>query len=428
MTVLVPTGAIVTARTQQVFLGLGAIGTGAFMFGVLFGDAVRAWQALLVNYLFFAGLAHAGVVLSAIMHATAARWGRSLKRTAEATAAFLPVACVLLLVLLSGVSTWAPWVHEPVAAKTRWLNVPFFVTRELLGFLLLAGMSLVYVYQSLRPDIGMLHETGERTAAGLSAWLIRGWRGLEMERAASDRWQGRLAPAVLIGYGWVFTLVAFDFVMSLDPRWFSTLLGGYYFVGNLFSGLAFLTIVAAGGRERLGILDYVGHRQLHDLGKLLFGFCILWAYMFWSQYLVIWYGDLPEETAFIARRMNGVWAPLAWTVFGMAFVVPFVVLLSRAVKMHARGLVAVAAVALVGMWLERFILVAPSLWHGDRVPLGIPEILITAGVLGLFAFCYTWFLQVFPVMPVSDPRLWRAGETWRMTRRPPRDDLRREVT
>ena len=312
-----------SARARQGLLGLGALGALAFAYGVSLGDSLRAWQALLVNFLFFAGLAQAGVVLSALLHVTSARWGRSLKRTAEATAAFLPVAFVILLILLAGIAVWAPWVHEPVEAKTPWLNIPFFVIRQLIGFALLSGLSLLYVYRSLRPDIGMLHETGERSATGLAERLIAGWRGTDVERAAGQHAQDRLAVAVLIVYSWVFTLVAFDFVMSLDPHWYSTLLGGYYFIGNLFIGLAFLAIIAAWGRERLAIVDYVGHQQLHDVGKLLFGFCILWAYMFWSQYLVIWYGDLAEETEFIYHRMHGPWAPVAWTVFALCFVVPF---------------------------------------------------------------------------------------------------------
>ncbi len=397
--------ALVPPRARNVLLGLAALGALAFFYGIVFGDAGRAWQALLVNFLFFGGLAQAGVVLSCILQVTSARWGRPLKRVAEATAAFLPAAFGLLLVLLAGTTAWAPWVHEPVEAKTPWLNVPFFVLRELLAFLVLGGFSLRYVYRSLRPDIGMLDESGERPATGLSAWLIRGWQGLDSERATGQRRQTRWAAAVLIAYGWVFTLIAFDFVMALDPHWFSTLLGGYYFIGNLLIGLAFLAGLAAAGRRRLGIAGYVGRHQLHDLGKLLFGFCILWAYLFWSQYLVIWYGDLAEETEFVYHRMHGAWEPVAWAVLAMTFVGPFVVLLSRAIKTWAPGLTAVAAVVFAGMWLERFLLVAPSLWHGEGVPLGLLEVLVTAGVLGLFVVCYTTFLDRFPTLPVSDPRL-----------------------
>ena len=399
------TPALLPPRGRNVLLGLAALGALAFLYGILLGDAVRAWESLLVNFLFFGGLAQAGVVLSCILQVTSARWGRPLKRVAEATAAFLPAAFFLLLVLLAGTAAWAPWVHEPVEAKTPWLNVPFFVSRELLAFLVLGGFSLRYVYRSLRPDIGMLDESGERPAAGLSAQLIRGWQGLDTERATGQRRQTRWAVAVLIAYGWAFTLIAFDFVMALDPHWFSTLLGGYYFIGNLLIGLAFLAGVAAAGRRRLGIAGYVGRHQLHDLGKLLFGFCILWAYLFWSQYLVIWYGDLAEETEFVYHRMHGAWEPVAWAVLAMTFVGPFVVLLSRAVKTWVPGLTAVAAVVFTGMWLERFLLVAPSLWHGEGVPLGLLELLVTAGVLGLFVVCYTTFLDRFPTLPVSDPRL-----------------------
>ena len=397
--------ALVPPRARNVLLGLAALGALAFLYGIVLGDAVRAWESLLVNFLFFGGLAQAGVVLSCILQVTSARWGRPLKRVAEATAAFLPAAFILLLVLLAGTAAWAPWVHEPVEAKTPWLNVPFFVSRELLAFLVLGGFSLRYVYRSLRPDIGMLDESGARPAAGLSAQLIRGWQGLDTERATGQRRQTRWAVAVLIAYGWAFTLIAFDFVMALDPHWFSTLLGGYYFIGNLLIGLAFLAGVAAAGRRRLGIAGYVGRHQLHDLGKLLFGFCILWAYLFWSQYLVIWYGDLAEETEFVYHRMHGAWEPVAWAVLAMTFVGPFVVLLSRAVKTWVPGLTAVAAVVFAGMWLERFLLVAPSLWHGEGVPLGLLELLVTAGVLGLFVVCYTTFLDRFPTLPVSDPRL-----------------------
>ena len=399
------TASLVSPMTQRLLLVLGAVGALAFLYGLLLGDDIRAWQVLLVNFLFFAGLAQAGVVLSALLHVTSARWGCPLKRMAEATAAFLPVSLALLLVLLAGVTRWAPWVHEPVVLKEAWLNVPFFITRQLVGFLVLAGVSAAYVYTSVRPDIGLLDESGERRASGVARRLIAGWRGLADERKASQATQDRLAPVVLLAYGLVFSLVAVDFVMALDPEWSSTLVGAYFFVGNLLLGVAFLALVAAWGRDRLQLGAYVGAGQLRDTATLLFGFSVIWAYMVWSQYVVIWYGDLPEETAFVIRRMEGAWAPVAWLVFATVFLIPFLVLLNRAVKSHARGLTTIAIVAIVGLWLERFILVSPSLWHGPGVPLGILEILITAGVLGLFVVCYTSFLHVFPVLAVSDPRL-----------------------
>ena len=274
---------LVSDGARRLCLIVALAGALAFLYALFLGDPVRAWQSLLVSFLVFGGLAQAGVVISAIMQVTSSRWGRALKRMAEATAAFFPVSFGLLLILLAGTAGWAPWVHEPVEAKAAWLNVPFFVTRQLAGFLLLTGISLYYVYRSLRPDIGLLHQSGEHPATGFARLLIGGWRGIHQERDAAQRAQSRLAPAVLIAYGWVFTLVAFDFFMSLDPHWFSTLAGGYYFIGNLFLGLAFLAVVAVWARERLRLKDYIGSHQLHDTGKLLFGFCILWAYMFLSR-------------------------------------------------------------------------------------------------------------------------------------------------
>ena len=402
---------LVSNETRRALLGFGVIGTLAFVYGVIFGENLRAWQSLLVNFLFFAGLAQSGVVISALLQVTSARWGRSLKRTAEATAAFFPVAFILLLVLLGGITSWAPWVHEPIEAKTPWLNIPFFVVRQLLAFGLLTGLSLLYVYKSLRPDIGMLHESGSQSADGFAKRLITNWKGTDAERETGQRAQDRLAVAVLISYAWVFTLVSFDFVMSLDPHWFSTLMGGYYFIGNLFVGFAFLAIIATWGRHRLAIADYVGKQQLHDVGKLLFGFSILWAYLLFSQYLVIWYGDLAEETEFIYHRMHGAWAPITWTMFGLCFVIPFISLLSKAIKMKSNGLLTIACIAFVGMWLERFILVVPSLWHEDGVPLGILELFITLGVFGLFVFSYTGFLRTFPILPTSDPKFISTPET-----------------
>ena len=142
MTPTTGNGAFKAGRMRQVGLALAAVGAAAFVYGLLMGDSIRAWQALLVNFLFFAGLAQAGVALSATLQTTSARWGRPLKRMSEATGAFLPVAFGLLLILLLGVSSWAPWVHEPIAAKTPWLNIPFFVVRQILAFLLLSGLSV----------------------------------------------------------------------------------------------------------------------------------------------------------------------------------------------------------------------------------------------------------------------------------------------
>ncbi|MCY4600223.1 MAG: hypothetical protein OXF27_09930 [Acidobacteria bacterium] len=401
-----PAGApILPAGARRLLAALTAAGGGVFLYGLLLGDAARAWQALLVNTLFFGGLALAGVVLSALLQLTRARWGRPLKRAMEATAAFLPAALLLVATLLAGAGGWAPWVHNPPDGKAAWLNLPFFAARELAACLLLGGLAAAYVYHSVRPDIGLLHETGARPAAGWTRRLIAGWRGIAAERERGQRAQDRLAAAVLIAYVPLFSLIAFDFVMALDAHWYSALLGGYFLTGNLTAGAALLALVAAAGRHRPGIDGQVGPRQLHDAGNLLLGLSVLWAYMLWSQYLVIWYGDLPEEARFIHERMYGAWAPVTWTVIAAVFAVPFVLLLSKNRKLRPGWLTAIAGLVLAGVWLERFLLVAPSLWKGEGLPLGLTELLVTAGAASLFVLCWAGFLERVPMLPLSDPKL-----------------------
>ena len=402
---------LLSSRTRTACYVVSFLGAGTFLYGVVAGETVRVWVALLVNFLFWSGIAQAGVVLSALLQVTSARWGRPLKRVAEGTAAFIPVSFLVLLVVFLGQSVLLPWVDTPVEAKQAWLNTPFLIARQGLGFLLLSGLSLMYVYFSVRPDIGLLQESGTGSLGPVARGWISGWRGLIAERALSQQWQSRLAPMILIVYACVFSLQAFDFVMSLDPQWYSTLVGGYFFIGNLYAGVAFLAVVAVWTHVQLRLHTHVGPDQLHDLGKLLLGFCMLWTYLFWTQYLVIWYGDLPEETAFVARRTaEAPWATLAWTVFFGCFLIPFVTLLSREVKRRPRGLLTVALIVLVGMWLERFILVSPSLWKGEPLPFGVIEIFLTGGFLASFTICYTAFLQTVPILPLADPLLGTGEE------------------
>lgn len=401
---------ILAAAARRLCAALVLAGAAAFLYGVLLGDPLRAWRALLVNFLFFTGLAHAGVAVSALLQVTAARWARPLERPIEAASAFLPVSGLLLAILLIGLPAWAPWTAEPADARRGWLDLPLFALRESAAFLLLSGLCLAYVRCSVRPDVGLLDEIGARRATGVARRLIRNWRGAEAEQARGRRRRRLLAPIVLIAFGWVQSLVAFDFVVALDPHWYSALAGGYFFTGSLLAGAALLALAAGWRRRPPGRGDPVGRRRLRDAGALLFGVATLWAYLLWSQYLVIWYGDLPEETAFVARRMYGSWAPFTWLALGLAFAAPFAALLGRRMKASASGLSAVALAVLAGIWLERFVLVSPSLRPGDPAALDLPDLLVTAGALGAFVLCRTRFLERFPAPPVPDPKRAPAGQ------------------
>ncbi|MCZ6750381.1 MAG: hypothetical protein O7E51_00965 [Acidobacteria bacterium] len=372
---------------------LTAAGAVAFLLLLNGANPVRAWQIFLVNFLFWSGVAVAGVVLAAIFQVTNARWARPLKRLAEACAAYLPVSFLLFLCIWFGRRSLFSWIDQPPAAIAAWLNSSFFFLREAVGLLALYGMSLLFFYRSVRQDSRALahRQAGDSPRTGLDAGFLH-----------------KLGVGLLILYAFVYSLVALDFVMSLDPAWSSTLFGAYYFMGNLYLGLAAVTVFTLYARWRYQLEKTIDSRILHNLGKLLFAFSLLWTYLFWSQYLVIWYGNLPHETGFLILRIaHEPWSSLAVVVLTMNFLVPFLVLLPRSRKENPGTLLGIALVILTGMWLERYLLVAPSLAAAPEIVLGGAEALITLGFLASFLLAYLTVLSKVPILPVGDPLFWR---------------------
>ncbi len=391
-------------------------------------EAARAWQIYLVNYLFWSGLAVSGVVLVAIWRATNSVWGAKLRGPALATFGFVPLALLGFLPLVIGREHIFPWIHHPKPNRAVWLEPTFLFTRDFLSLLLLYGLCGVYVCFLLRPAAGV---AWSGKARGLRGRLVRGWRGAEAESSRADRVLRRLTPPLLVLYALVLSLVAFDLVMSLDPHFVSTLFGGYYFVTNLYMGLALLALLVGIwlGRDPK-LQQVITSEELHQLGKLLFGFSMLYGMVFWSQYLVIWYGNLLEEISFLVRRQHEQpWAPLSYTMIFLSLILPFAILLSRPVKKNRRTLAGVGGLILVGMWLERYLLVVPSLWpaggrsgsstallpslgaastagvavaksaldRASALPLGLLELAVTAGFTAAFLLSYNAFARAFPI-------------------------------
>lgn len=319
-----------------------------FLQGVYGPHPDRAWQIFLVNFLFWTGISQGGAVFLAILYVTRAGWAESLKPVAARMAAFLPVSFLLFLVLYLGRENLFRWIVVPVPGKELWLNVPFFFLRDGIALFLLVAGSLLLV--------------------------------------SSEKGKNLLFSSFfLLLYVLVYSLLGFDLVMSLDPHWYSTLFGGYFFMSSFYMGLAGLSVLAALDRKSYEI----GSRQFHDLGKLVFAFCILTADFLWSQFAVIWYGNIPEETEYVIRRgLEVPWEPIAWGVLVVAFAVPFIVFLSRAAKENPGSSLVVASIVLIGMWFERYLLVVPSIWREEILPLGWPELVITLGFIALFALSY----------------------------------------
>ena len=370
------------------------VGLGILAFGLgLWLSPQRAWQAYLVNWLFWSGVSLSGITFAAILHLVNAEWAGPLRRLAEAMAAWLPISFGLFFLLVFGAAYLFPWLHEPIKAKQPWLNIGFLFFRDFCALAVLYTLSLVFVYYSLRPRADRLPAQTSRWPTAVLEMLRRDWRDAETEQVRSQRVLRLLSPVFLLLYAVLFSLIGFDLVMSLDPHWISTLFGAFFCVGNLYVGLAAI-MVGAVAAHKLGLQELPTVAQSHDLGKLIFGFCILWTYLFWCHYLPIWYANLPEETGFVLRRLvHQPWAALSSVVLTLNFLIPFPVLLSQRVKQRPTALAAVGLVVGLGMWLERYVLVVPSLWQPANLPLGILELCLLAGFFGSFALAFLSFVR-----------------------------------
>jgi hypothetical protein len=398
------------AGRYDLFLGLGGGLTllGLILFvGALSGaDADRAWQMFHVNWLYFTGLAGGSVAFAAVQKITNAKWSGLVIRFAEASVAFLPVSLVALVLIftLGYEAVYGPMqvaLHQLQHAKAIWLSQGFMFARLGLGLGLLTLLGWRLVRADMVPDMFAARGVAGGRGRRYDRWTRR-YDGEPATLAAQEETIHRLAPGYVVLYSIVFTLIAFDGIMALQPHWFSNLLGAFYFMGSFLGGHMLLALLMMYGASHLGVADLVSPKQRHDLGKLCFGFTVFWTYLGWAQFLVIWYGNLPEETGFVFARLWGHWLPLAWAVlFGM-FLIPFFGLLGVAPKKTKVVLGFFATVSLVALWLERYLLVMPSVTALPGPRFGLPEIGPTLLMTGLYLLSYALFARTFPML---SPRL-----------------------
>ena len=405
--------------SRQLYLMMGCmlVGVIAFIIGLLSPDTSLVWRALLVNAVFFGGLAFGGIAFSVILTITNARWGRPVKRMAEAMTAFLPVVAVMFLLLFLGAPQLFLWIDpaKVIQAKAGWLNYPFFVVRQISVFVLFSILIWFYLKVSLRPDIGLASKLAGFSNP-LSERFIRNFGEQQSEEKIALKRSRLLAPYLGIMFVITCTLMAFDWIMSLDQEWFSTLFGVQYAVSNLIAAIAVLIIVSSMVRRKFQLDEYFTVTRHHDIGKLTFAGCLMWTYLVFSQVLVIWYGNLPEETPYVILRMQSLeWGFLFWLVMALLFIIPFFGLMSRTACNSTWFSRLIAIVILVGLWLEKYLLIVPSVQE-NRLELGMTgmqsgltgfsvnlyDLFITLGVLASFLFCFLWILQKVPVVPISD--------------------------
>ena len=335
-----------------------AAGAVAFVSGLGAGDRPRTYAALIASWLFFAGLAAGALAFRALFQIIGARWAQPLASLGGAAIGFVPVAMVLLVVIVIG-ADFAPWLHADPSSGW-WMSPTALSVRE-------------------------LAVTGGLFGCGV---LLRG-RG-----NGGGAPGGARAVLYCVAFAIVLSMWAFDFVLGADAVWESTLVGPYLFIGAFIAGTAGVALLGLGR----GVLDDGGRR---DAGKLILALSIFWAYLFWSQYLTIWYGNLPEEVGFALRRAVGGWGVVVLAVIGLVFALPFAALLHPAGRRSARLLAALGVLQLVGLWLDCQLLIVPSLTPDDAPALDLRDVLVALGILGAFALSVARRVKSAPTHPIS---------------------------
>jgi hypothetical protein len=401
------------AGRYELFLGVGA---GLAILGVILfvqsllaspASADRAWQLFHVNWIYFTGLAAGSVAFAAVQKITNAKWSGMIIRFAEASVAFLPISLLgLILIFTAGYdSIYGPMqaaLHDLQHAKAVWLSHDFMFARLGLGMVALVLVGWKLVWADMIPDM----QAVKAAASDERRMRFEGWsRAYDQTSATVAQHEARihrLAPAYAVIYAYVLTLVAFDGIMALQPHWYSNLLGGFIFMGAFLGAHMLLALLMIYGAAHLRVADLVSPKQRHDLGKLCFGFTVFWTYLMWAQFLVIWYGNLPEETGFVFARLWGHWLPIGVAVLWGMFIIPFFGLLGVAPKKVRPLLGFFATISLVALWLERYLLVMPSVSVLPGPAFSVPEAGPTLAFAGLFLLSYALFGRSFPMI---SPRL-----------------------
>lgn len=409
----IPTPALAAAG------GLALLGVLAFVAGLL-TDAETTWRAFHVNTLFWGALSQGALCIACAFVIVGARWPGPVRRIAEGLSAWVPVTFVLAAVGFLGREHVYPWIEEPLPWKAAWLNVPRLVLTDLGILLVLAVLTVFFLKASVRPTLKAAEPRARGFAKGMIARWTSGWRGEAEEARASEARLQVLAPIIGLAYAFGWSIIAFDQVMSLSPTWFSNLFGAFFAWGGFLSAIGATAVLAVLHRAHPGLEGEITRSRLHDLGKMIFAFSIFWMYLFFAQYLVIWYGNLPEETEFFAARLGPEflqstwyfsgwgervfehpWAPVTLFAWVCIWVIPFWLLLGQAPKKTSWWLAPVAGIMVFGFWLERNVLMWPS-WTPEArwAFLGWIQIGVALGFLGAFALVYLFYTRVFPSLAV----------------------------
>ncbi|MBI3997004.1 MAG: polysulfide reductase NrfD [Candidatus Omnitrophica bacterium] len=375
------------AWTQQLRFGLGVTGLTRPVF----------WGLYITNFVFFIGISHAGTLISAILRLCRAEWRRPITRMAEA---------ITVLVLFIGAGNVIMDLGRPDRALNVILHPNFRspLLWDITSITTYLTASMLYLYLPLIPDLAILRDRLPRRR-----WFYRplalGWTGTPQQHRRLERAIAIMAVVVIPIAISVHTVVSWVFAMTIQPMWHSTIFGPYFVAGAIFSGIAALIVAMAILRKVYHLEAYLKPIHFNNLGILLLVMACLWLYFTFAEYLTTFYGHQPEEMAVFWTKITGPFAPYFWAMAVCCFVIP-VILLGIPRLRTISGTVAASGFILIGMWLERFLIVVPSLIN-PRLPFpgGVyhpswVELAITAGAFATFLLFYCLFIKVFPIISI----------------------------
>ena len=375
------------AGLQRRLLIAGAVGAAVSLVGALL-DARQFFQSYLMAYMLCLGITLGCLALGMVHQLSGGAWGVLIRRPIGAATRVLPIMTVLFLPILLGMRTLYPWTDANLVAadevlqhKRLYLNVPFFVARAVFYF----------------------------AVWNLLTYLLNAW-SLEQDQNPDPRLARRmqkLSAVGLLGYGLTITFASFDWLMSLEPHWFSTIYGVLIMGGQALSAMAFMIAALVWLGRRPPLDRIVAPAHFHDLGNLMLAFVMLWAYFSFSQYLIIWAGNLPLEISWYQHRLQTGWRTVGVTLILFHFAVPFVVLLSRTVKRAPELLIKVALGMLVLRLVDLFWLIAPE-FHENGLVVHWLDIVLPLSMGALWLAAFVWQLRGRPILPVHDPQFDEA--------------------
>lgn len=364
-------------------------GTGLVLSALgLFVDAKQFYYSYLAAFVFWTTIGLGGLFFTMLHHLTGATWSVVLRRFSESIMVALPVLVIFFLPIIPGLHDLYHWTHEEAVAadhilqgKSPWLNVPFFLIRVLVYFGIWFLMARTLRGYSLKQD------EGNRTDL-------------------PDKMRKFSAPGMLL-FALTLTYAAFDWLMSLNPHWYSTIFGVYVFTGSLLSGLAFILLSALYLRGKGVLENAITIEHYHDLGKLLFAFTVFWAYISFSQYMLIWYGNIPEETEFFLQRWEGSWKVISLVIVFGHFALPFLILATRAAKRNLKLMRVMGIWFLVIHWIDIHWVVMPTL-HEEGFSPSWMDLTTIVGIGGLFVWFFWKQFAQHATVPFKDPKLEKS--------------------